>query len=70
MKITKARDLQDKFQAGLQICGETPNGRLEWIGSMKQWEKKEDLELRDINKYPNAFLSKSEEEINQNYEDM
>jgi len=64
MQITIARDLQDKFQTGLQICGETPNGRLEWIGSMKQWEKKEDLEVRDCNKYQNAFISAQEQEIN------
>lgn len=32
MLITLASELQSKFKAGLQICGENKDGELEWLG--------------------------------------
>lgn len=37
MKIQLAKDLQQKFQAGLTLCGEKDNELL-WIGEDKEWE--------------------------------
>lgn len=37
MKITLAKEIQAKFKAGLQICGEDKAGNLEWIGTTQQW---------------------------------
>lgn len=45
MKITKAKDLQEKWRAGLAICGEE-NGDLQWLGTTKQWDKSENKEVK------------------------
>ena len=39
MQITIAKEIQDKFHAGLQIVGEDYEGNLEWCGTREQWEE-------------------------------
>lgn len=53
MKLTTAGELQNKFKAGLQICGENSEGELEWIGTNNQWEQENLNAYYDENKQLN-----------------
>jgi len=61
MQVTINRDLQAKFFAGLQICGEE-DGKLLWIGTGEQMDDAEALEMQGV--YPDSFISAQEQEIN------
>lgn len=42
--IYEAHELQNRFRAGLVLCGQNADGELEWIGSKREWAEFRDLE--------------------------